>query len=74
MLHDVVANFTHARLKVVGEGWLDPWATSENEGRVRNGSLLSGPSSVALALHYCKSLAHPTNPSINFACLNMFLR
>lgn len=31
MLHDVVANFTHARLKVVGEGWLDPWATSENE-------------------------------------------
>ncbi|KAK9182330.1 hypothetical protein WN944_025473 [Citrus x changshan-huyou] len=40
------------------------------QGRVRNGSLLSGPSSVALALHYCKSLAHPTNPSINFVVLD----
>ncbi|KAM7490898.1 hypothetical protein LguiA_033819 [Lonicera macranthoides] len=35
------------------------------QGRIHNNSLLLGSSSVAFALHYCKSLAHPTNSKLN---------
>ncbi|KAF7813948.1 pentatricopeptide repeat-containing protein [Senna tora] len=47
-------------------------ATEEAEeywGRPHYGSLLLVSSSVALALHYCLGLAHPTKPSLSFSLM-----
>ncbi|KAG5594102.1 hypothetical protein H5410_035334 [Solanum commersonii] len=48
-----------------------PRTLYDESGKVHHGSLLSGPSRVALVLHYCLGLAHPTNSSSkNFLFLN----